>query len=161
MLFIPKAATKSKILHYHKLKIIKLLFWWCACRLCSLMHYLLVAFHWNSCIFYAIHKVWVRDFELFCKVNSFSLSEIVSCNFNLNVFCINQQLLQRMLKNLTLLKCGQKIMYTFTIGSYSKIIHFWRPHFIWRKTSALHFKSFLQKSFVEEIKHLLKFTYLV
>jgi len=25
-------------------------------RLCSLMHYLLVAFHWNSCIFYAIHK---------------------------------------------------------------------------------------------------------
>ena len=25
-------------------------------RLCSLMHYLLVAFHWNACIFYAIHK---------------------------------------------------------------------------------------------------------
>ena len=25
-------------------------------RLVSLMHYLLVAFHWNACIFYAIHK---------------------------------------------------------------------------------------------------------
>ena len=25
-------------------------------RLCSLVHYLLVAFHWNACIFYAIHK---------------------------------------------------------------------------------------------------------
>ncbi|XP_023348322.1 cyclic nucleotide-gated channel cone photoreceptor subunit alpha, partial [Eurytemora carolleeae] len=25
-------------------------------RLCSLLHYLLVAFHWNSCIFYLLHK---------------------------------------------------------------------------------------------------------
>ena len=25
-------------------------------RLCQLVHYLLVAFHWNSCIFFKIHK---------------------------------------------------------------------------------------------------------
>ena len=45
-------------------------------RLCSLVHYLLVAFHWNACIFYAIHKV-----ELETKVKRRSIMIIVPSQF--------------------------------------------------------------------------------